>query len=78
MINRSLKPCGEIVTDSAYNIFYRHRDWHAANRKLEKIDFDVLAQKPDMQYLQDVVEKQREDEAKKAQEEERKRGAHSH
>jgi len=39
------------VTKSAYNIFYRRRDWHEKNMEEESLDFDRIAQKPDMSYV---------------------------
>jgi ubiquitin carboxyl-terminal hydrolase 4/11/15 len=40
----------QIVTNAAYNLFYRRRDWHAKNIK-EGVDFEKLAIKPDMSYV---------------------------
>ena len=39
-----------IVTDMAYNLFFRRRDWHEANKQ-NGCDFDAMAQKPDMAML---------------------------
>ena len=39
------------MTKSAYNIFYRRRDWHEKNMEEESLDFDRIAQKPDMSYV---------------------------
>ena len=41
----------EVVSSSAYNLFYRRRDWHAKNMQ-DGIDFEQIALKPDMSYLQ--------------------------
>jgi thiamine biosynthesis lipoprotein ApbE len=38
-----------VVTSAAYNLFYRRRDWHQKNKG--QADFDMLALKPDMQYI---------------------------
>ena len=40
----------QIVTNAAYNLFYRRRDWHAKNIK-DGVDFEKLAIKPDMSYV---------------------------
>jgi len=40
----------EVVTQAAYNLFYRRRDWHERNMS-EGIDFDKLAIKPDMDLV---------------------------
>lgn len=40
-----------IVTNAAYNLFYRKRDWHAKNMA-DGIDFEALAQHPDMAYVE--------------------------
>lgn len=42
-------PEGAVVSSAAYNLFYRRRDWHAANMK--ELDYDKLAQTPDMELL---------------------------
>ena len=39
-----------VVTNAAYNLFYRRRDWHEKNIK-EGINFDEIAVKPDMSYI---------------------------
>jgi len=39
-----------IVTGAAYNLFYRRRDWHENN--IKEMNFDKLAIKPDMQYIE--------------------------
>lgn len=39
-----------VVTDAAYNLFYRRRDWHERNIK-EGISFEQMAIKPDMSYF---------------------------
>jgi hypothetical protein len=39
-----------VVTSSAYNIFYRRRDWHENNLK-NGIDFEALENKPDLSFL---------------------------
>ena len=39
-----------IVSSAAYNLFYRRRDWHASN-KANGVDFEALAQTPDMSYV---------------------------
>jgi len=40
-----------IVTNAAYNLFYRKREWHQKNMN-DGIDFEVLAQHPDMAYVE--------------------------
>ena len=40
-----------IVTNAAYNLFYRRRDWHQKNMT-DGIDFELLAQHPDMAYVE--------------------------
>lgn len=47
----------QIVTNAAYNLFYRRRDWHERNRK-EGVDFEKLSIKPDMSYVQTPNDKQ--------------------
>lgn len=38
-----------VVRSCAYNLFYRRRDWHEQNKK--ELNFDRLAQTPDMECL---------------------------
>ena len=40
----------KIVSDAAYSLFYRRRDWYEKN-KASGCDFDELALKPDMAML---------------------------
>ena len=40
----------KVVTGAAYNLFYRRRDWHEAN-KAQGCDFDAMALKPDMSMI---------------------------
>lgn len=40
----------QIVTEAAYNLFYRRRSWHEDNLK-GGCDFDALAQRPDMAVI---------------------------
>ena len=43
----------QVVTRAAYNLFFRRRDWHEKNLK-EGVDFEKLAQRPDMNFIQTV------------------------
>ena len=40
-----------VVTNAAYNLFYRRRDWHQKNME-NGIDFEALAIKPDLASLE--------------------------
>lgn len=40
-----------IVNQSAYNLFFRRRDWHKANMD-EGVNFDKIAIRPDLSYIQ--------------------------
>ena len=40
----------KVITEAAYNLFYRRRDWHEQNKQ-HGCDFDALALKPDMSLL---------------------------
>ena len=62
-----------VVTTAAYNVFYRRRDWHAANKAEETIDFQRLAQTPDMSYIQS--EEKKEETEKKEEGETKNEGA---
>lgn len=37
-----------ICTNAAYNLFYRRRDFHDANK--QHLDFDKIAIKPDIEF----------------------------
>ena len=39
-----------IVTNAAYNLFYRRRDWHEKNMQ-DGIDYEKMAIKPDMDLV---------------------------
>jgi len=39
-----------VVSDAAYNLFFRKRDWHEKNMK-EGIDFSKLSITPDMEWV---------------------------
>jgi len=40
-----------VVSNAAYNLFFRRRDWHQKNMK-DGVDFDALAIVPDMAYVE--------------------------
>jgi len=40
-----------VASSAAYNLFYRRRDWFERNKQ-QGIDFENLALRPDMSYLQ--------------------------
>ena len=40
-----------VVQNSAYNLFFRRRDWHEKNMK-DGIDYEKLAIKPDLSYIE--------------------------
>jgi len=39
-----------VIQSSAYNLFYRRRDWHEKNLE-STLDFEALSIKPDMSYI---------------------------
>jgi ubiquitin carboxyl-terminal hydrolase 4/11 len=43
-------PERQVVSSSAYNLFYRRRDWHENNVK-NGCNFDAMALKPDMSLI---------------------------
>ena len=45
-----------IVTNAAYNLFYRRRDWHKKNME-NGIDYDALAIKPDLAQIEKTKSK---------------------
>ena len=45
-----------VVTKAAYNLFFRKRDWHEKNIA-EGIDFDKMAIKPDLSFLDSETKK---------------------
>ena len=40
----------QVVGNAAYNLFFRRRDWHEQN--MQELDYDKLAIKPDMEFLE--------------------------
>jgi hypothetical protein len=50
MINKS-NLHQSIVTNAAYNLFYRRRDWHKRNMEMG-IDYEALAIKPDLALIE--------------------------